>query len=206
MLRVEKLKSQHPYAANTYLISSGGEYAIIDPTVPPDQIGNCDAKERLKYIFLTHSHFDHITEVASWKEATDAIVYISRHEINGPADPFFNCNRVFFGKDDGYFGEISPMAEGDEFRLGDERLTVIELPGHTKGCIALISESCAFVGDTVFAGGGYGRWDLPSGDFVSLQASIERVMGLEASLVLYCGHGPETTVMEYTANYRNKHR
>ena len=66
MPKIKQLKSPHPFAANTYLISLGDEYAIVDPTAP----WNADYQSiNLKYILLTHAHFDHILEIESWKSA-----------------------------------------------------------------------------------------------------------------------------------------
>lgn len=51
MLKIEKLESPHPFAANSYLISSDGEYAVVDPTAPYRD-GMCEGT--VKYILLTH--------------------------------------------------------------------------------------------------------------------------------------------------------
>ena len=70
-MKVELLRSPHPFSANCYLVSSDSEYAVIDPTAPYDA-SLCDGK--VKYILLTHAHFDHILEVDSWVNATGAQV------------------------------------------------------------------------------------------------------------------------------------
>jgi glyoxylase-like metal-dependent hydrolase (beta-lactamase superfamily II) len=52
----------------------------------------------------------------------------------------------------------------------------------------------AFVGDVIFAGG-IGRTDFPDGDFEALAAGIRsKLYDLPDDTVLYCGHGPQTTV------------
>ncbi len=52
----------------------------------------------------------------------------------------------------------------------------------------------AFVGDVIFAGS-VGRTDFPDGDFDDLAAGIrEKLYTLPDDTVLYCGHGPVTTV------------
>jgi len=52
----------------------------------------------------------------------------------------------------------------------------------------------AFVGDLIFAGGGFGRYDLPGGDYVRLVDSLRRVQKLPKSITLYPGHGEAFTL------------
>ncbi|MCK5458802.1 MAG: hypothetical protein KAI20_02840, partial [Thermoplasmatales archaeon] len=61
-----------------------------------------------------------------------------------------------------------------------------------KGKKVLIS------GDTIFAHGDFGRYDLPGGNFRSLVQSIQRLSDLDI-IHLYPGHGP--IVEEYGKNH-----
>lgn len=192
-MKIELLAPSHPFSSNCYLISSAGEYAVIDPS-SPFSAEKVDGK--VKYILLTHSHFDHILEIDSWVNA-GAEVLISEREVDFLADPGRNCYRLYDGSEEGYFGKAYAVADGEEFILGNENFKLLHLPGHTIGSSAYIFSDCAFVGDTVFAGGGYGRWDLPSGDMFALYGSIKKVKELPDSLVLYSGHGEPTTVKQY---------
>lgn len=198
MLNVICKKSSVGYAANTYIISSEGEFAIIDPSLPydPSYISG-----ELKYIFLTHSHFDHMLEIDSWVKMTGAPVFVSEKEKNAPSDPIYNCYKLFLGVDRGYFGPISTMKHGDVFTLGKTTLRIISCPGHTEGSVALYSMPYLFAGDTVFEGGGYGRCDLPGGDYLKLRDSIERLLTLPDDTQLLTGHGMPTTVGEYKDYY-----
>ncbi len=198
MLNVICKKSPVGYASNTYIISSEGEYAVIDPSLPYEKTL---ISGRGKYIFLTHSHFDHMLEIDKWVEKTGAVVYISEQERNAPSDPTYNCYKLFFGSDKGYFGPVSTMKHGDVFTLGGETLRVISCPGHTEGSVTLYSAPFAFVGDTVFEGGGYGRCDLPGGDYLKLRKSIERLLTLPDDTELLPGHGAPTTVADYKEFY-----
>ncbi len=167
---------------------------MIDPSSPYD---SAKIEGRVKYVLLTHSHFDHILEINSWVDATGADVIISECEIDFLADPGKNCYRLYNGSECGYFGKARGARDGEEFTLGDERFHFLHLPGHTIGSAAYVFSNCAFVGDTVFAGGGYGRWDLPSGDMYALYNSIKKVKELPDGTVLYSGHGEPTTVRQY---------
>ena len=194
MVNVIKLRSDYPYGANCYIVSSGGECAVVDPSTRymPELV-----QGRVRYILLTHGHFDHILEVDSWREGTGAEVIVSAEDEPKLSDSMLNCYKQFFGTDEGYFGPRRTVREGDTLPLGDTSLSVSIYPGHTSGCTVYLSEGCAFVGDVVFEGGGFGRWDLPTGDRVALVESIRRITLLPEDTRLYCGHGKPTTVKEY---------
>ncbi|GGY45127.1 hydroxyacylglutathione hydrolase [Parvularcula lutaonensis] len=83
------------------------------------------------------------------------------------------------------------VAGGDEVRLGETRLRVIDVPGHTLGHIAYHSEEAgvAFVGDTLFSLG-CGR--MFEGDPETFWASLLKIRALPAETIIFCAH-------EYTA-------
>ena len=193
MLKILRPASPHNFAANTYVIRSDDEIAVIDPTVPYDRNRY---GENVKYIILTHAHFDHMLEIDSWKQS-GAEVVVSIYDKCGLSDSFRNCYRIFCGSDMGYFGEARSVKDGEVIALGSDTLTVMECPGHTAGSMSLIGEKIAFVGDTIFEGGGYGRCDLPSGDYSLLKKSIERLCALPPDTTIYSGHGKPFTVEEY---------
>ena len=84
---------------------------------------------------------------------------------------------------------ITALSEDDEIDLGGgEKLTVIHTPGHTVGSICLLGQGNLFSGDTVFADGGVGRWDLETGDYNQLLASVEKLAGMNFEN-LFPGHG-----------------
>ena len=198
MLKIEKLESPHPFAANSYLISSDGEYAVVDPTAPYRD-GMCEGT--VKYILLTHAHFDHILEVDSWVNATGAEVIISAAEADALSDPMRNCYKLYDGTDRGYFGERRGISEGDRIPLGDQTVEMLATPGHTIGSACYKIGNDVFVGDTVFAGGGFGRYDLPTGSIVMLRDSIRKILALPDGCMLYPGHGESTTAKDYKAFY-----
>lgn len=193
-MKIEHLPPSHPFSSNCYLINSGSEFAVVDPSTKYDE---AMISGKLKYILLTHSHFDHILEINEWAEKSGAEVVIFESEAAFLSDPGKNCYRLFDGSERGYFGPVKSVKDGDELTLGNEKIRVLHLPGHTEGSSAYVFDDVAFVGDTVFAGGGFGRWDLPSGDMRALFGSINRVKSLPDDMILYCGHGEPTTVKQY---------
>lgn len=195
MFEVYSYNSPHSYGSNTYVVCSDGECIVIDPSVPYSLGMLCGC--RLRYIILTHAHFDHFLEIDSWLKATGAPVLISRGDKDALGNPFRNCYRLFMGIDKGYYGDCVIISGGDELVVGADVFRVIDCPGHTPGSIALLCREHAFVGDTVFAGGSYGRYDLPGGDASALVSSIQMLCDLSCDTVLYPGHGASTTVLEY---------
>jgi glyoxylase-like metal-dependent hydrolase (beta-lactamase superfamily II) len=195
MIEIEKLKTIIPYASNSYLISSGNECAVIDPSAPfiPEQL---EGRE-LKYILLTHGHFDHFLEIDSWIAGTNARVIISKNDKESLADSHKNCYSLFLYRDNGYYGEVETVSEGDTLLLGNDQIIISEYPGHTPGSIVYTVGTDAFVGDVAFAGGGYGRFDLPGGNMKALMQSLERIIHLDDNTVLHPGHGDITTVADY---------
>jgi glyoxylase-like metal-dependent hydrolase (beta-lactamase superfamily II) len=72
--------------------------------------------------------------------------------------------------------------------------SVIHTPGHTPGGICLLGHGVLFSGDTLF-NYGIGRYDLPGGDYGQLMGSLQnRFMVLDDSIIVYPGHGPDTTI------------
>lgn len=200
MKKIEKLQSVEPYASNSYLIFSGNECAVVDPSCPFDESMLCGCK--LKYILITHGHFDHFLYIDSWQESTGAIVVVSHKDRELMADPIGNCYKLFLNSDRSYHAEAREVCDGDELILGDVRIHVDEYPGHTAGSLAYTIEECVFSGDLIFNGGGYGRCDLPSGDMHALWRSVKRIISLDGAMVIMPGHGESFTINDYKKHLR----
>ena len=85
---------------------------------------------------------------------------------------------------------------GDILQFGDIKFEVLFGPGHAPGHVAFFSKEHKVVisGDILFKGS-FGRFDLPNGHLPTLKKTITEVMfGLPDETVVYCGHGPETTI------------
>ncbi len=95
------------------------------------------------------------------------------------------------------------LDEGDRVDLGDRELTVLHLPGHTPGSIALLDEHSGtlFSGDVVYDG--YLIDDLPESDVTAYRRSMQRLAQLDVSTV-HPGHGSSfdrSRLRELTAAY-----
>jgi glyoxylase-like metal-dependent hydrolase (beta-lactamase superfamily II) len=142
-------------------------------------------------IVLTHGHFDHAGGAADFSRELDAPVYIHEEgvEMVGSGDPEVTGAWLFGAKPEPV--EALPLREGDVIEVGPVQYQVLHTPGHSRHSIALWHPPSRVLipGDTVYADGGIGRWDLRGGDYDELVASIERLADLDAE-DMYPGHGP----------------
>jgi len=150
---------------------------------------------RVEGIILTHSHWDHSGDAQKLRKLTDASVMVHRDDEYRLLKP--NENTIMqlpiaieSCKPDRY------LEDGDIIKLDDVEFEVRHTPGHTEGGICLVNhkDKLVFAGDTIFCQS-IGRTDLPGGSTELLLESItEKIMTLNDDYILYCGHGPSTTV------------
>ena len=199
-MKIEVFTPKHTFGSNMYVLTVGEDLAVIDPSVHYNEVKN-RLSGRVKYIIITHAHFDHILSIDSWVENTEATVIVGCGDAVALSDAALNCYLAFYGQNKGYFGPYKTVREGEVLTLGNEEMRIIETPGHSRGSISILTKDALFVGDVVFAGGGYGRVDLPYGDFSTLLASIKKLRNLDGNIKVYSGHGAPTDVFEIQQNF-----
>lgn len=171
------------------------EAALIDCTDYISELGavlkEYDAK--LKYILLTHGHFDHIMGVPKIKQEFGAKVYLHKDdkELVDKSDEFM----ISVGMQPFEHPEIDKyIDENEEIYLGKNKIQVIHLPGHTQGGVGYLVDGMLFAGDSIFLES-VGRTDLPGGNHKQLIESIKnKIFSLDGDTILYVGHGTNTTV------------
>lgn len=153
-----------------------------------DMIGDTD----LKYILLTHGHFDHIIGVKSVKEKYGAQVVISKED-----EPMLNSSKlslaVFCNAPQNNVEADIIVKDGDEITLGEIKIKVMATPGHTSGSVCYIAENCIFSGDTLFYCS-CGRTDFPSGSHEQMMSSLQKLKALDGDYKVYTGHNNLTTL------------
>ena len=185
------------FASNTYLLTDdcATAAAVIDPSVPYRTVrAALGAMPPVRYLLLTHAHFDHMMCLDEWRRETGAPLALSAAEAPGLQLPQWNLSLMAFGHAVDYGKADLLLQDGEELRLGEETVQMVLVPGHTTGGCAYAAGDALFVGDTVFADGGIGRCDFFGGDETVLRASVQRLLAYPPGTRLYPGHGPSTTV------------
>lgn len=177
------------FHSNTYILSNRLEAAVVDPSAP---LGEIDAvlKENyltLRYILLTHAHFDHFMTLDSLRCTTKAPLYIHKADASALADSELNASAAF-GMEYYALSADELLSDGDTLPLGGERIEVISTPGHTQGSVCYLSGDVLVTGDTLFESG-YGRYDLPGGDGAALLSSLKLLSARRDDPTIYPGHG-----------------
>lgn len=182
------------YECNSYLIKDR-TWLLVD-TGTENNVGNLvkliskeGGLEKVKQVLLTHSHYDHAGGAAKVGELTKAKILLHPLEGRRISSGDMSVAMACFGESINEF-DWSPIDEGGTINTGDARFDVLHLPGHSEGSIGLWEKESRslIVGDTVFADGGIGRYDLPTGNLGELRNSIERISELGVK-DLYPGHG-----------------
>lgn len=153
-----------------------------------DMIGDTE----LKYILLTHGHFDHIIGVKGVKERYGAKVVISKED-----EPMLNSAKLslaaFCDATQNNVDADVIVKDGDEIALGETKIKVMATPGHTSGSVCYIAENCIFSGDTLFYCS-CGRTDFPSGSPEQMMSSLQKLKALDGDYKVYTGHNNLTTL------------
>lgn len=178
-----------PIGTCCYVLSLPGrtDCAVIDPGGEAERVRDATQGRQIAAILLTHGHFDHIGAVKALMSQTTALLV---HEADAPllCDPEQNASWLV-GEAVTAPAPTRLLTDGDEIDCAGLRLTVLHTPGHTQGSVCYRLADALFTGDTLFAGGGYGRTDLPGGSAASLRASLRRLLPVAAACAVYPGHG-----------------
>lgn len=183
-------------AENCYLLldEASGEAAVIDPGFVNDRLLGEIAKYKVRWILLTHGHFDHIEGVDRLRALTGAPSAAFRTEGAFAAAPAQNGSLLMFGR---------PIActvdrlleDGETIHVGAVPVQVLHTPGHTAGGCCYVTPEAVFTGDTLM-GYSVGRCDLPTGDEAALAVSLQKLAALPGDPAICGGHGPVTRLSE----------
>ncbi len=170
---------QVPALQNNYfyfiICDQTGEAAIVDS--PDASLTRSIAKKEgfnLTTILNTHHHWDHIGANEDLLSNPIGAAVLQKLNVYG-----FERDRERIP------GLTHAVREGDVVKIGNVSLRVMEIPGHTSGHIAYVTDGAVFSGDTIFVAG-CGR--LFEGTPAQMHTSLQKLQALPDETLVYGAH------------------
>jgi glyoxylase-like metal-dependent hydrolase (beta-lactamase superfamily II) len=174
-------RSMHEqFLSNTYLVvdAPGGAAVLVDAGGPVEPLlaRLDDLRARLELVLLTHSHFDHVSELDAVLDRHPHARALA-HELEG-------------------LEAAEAIAPGDAVEAGSVRTRALHTPGHTAGMLSFVVDGVGvFTGDTLFKGSVGGVRAPGHTTFEDLRTSImDGLMRLPPDTAVHPGHTEATTV------------
>lgn len=202
MNRIEKF-TFNLFSENTYILwdDESKEAIIVDPgcfnQIEKNTLVNFISSEDLTvtYLINTHCHIDHIFGCKFVKQKYNPTFLIPEGDLPLLQNAVKQAEMFMVEIDipptpDNY------LTEDLELTLNQSEIKFIFTPGHSPGefCIYLNKENILISGDVLFKDI-IGRTDLWGGDYDTLINSINtKLLVLPSDVVVYPGHGEETTI------------
>ncbi len=203
-----------PYPPNVHLVVDGKEGALIDAGFADEESISKRLEMlrefsgvKVRYIVITHHHFDHASGAHRLREATGARIVMHKDEaplleraaneelpsdIDVPEEAKEYRERVRQWRRDSAEGTPDEVvSDGDTVRVGGLTLRMVHTPGHTAGHLTpfLEEEKVLFAGDNVLGMGTTVVPPPPHGDMGQYVESLRKMQSLGPEM-LCCGHGP----------------
>lgn len=203
-----------PYPPNVHLVVDGAEGALIDAGFSDEQSISKRLEMlrgvpglNLRYIVITHHHFDHASGAHKLREATGARVVMHEHEaelldraaleelpsdVEVPEEAKAWHDRTVEWRLEASKGKADLLVQdGAELQVGSLTLRMVHTPGHTAGHLSPFLEEgrVLFAGDNVLGVGTTVVPPPPHGDMAQYVESLGKMQSLNAE-VMCCGHGP----------------
>ncbi|KXB86701.1 MBL fold metallo-hydrolase [Veillonella sp. DNF00869] len=176
------------YKTNCYILKENGYALIIDPGFHGQRIMK-ELQDMVPVgIVLTHGHADHICAVDTLVEAYHIPVYMHPKD----EELLLVKRRMPSGYKERFTSPYIALEEGP-LQIGSFSLNVWEVPGHSAGSVFVGYKHILFTGDTLFKGT-IGKVNTYNGDSKAMEKTLQKIMTLDPSYVIYPGHGSSTTL------------
>lgn len=166
-----------------FILSDAAGQTVISIDTPDENVITDFLEKKgwgLSYILNTHHHHDHVGGNIALKKRWGCHIFCSTYDFKNERIP----------------GADEAVKDGDNIQLGDFRIKVLDVPGHTLGHVAYYfpDQNRIFVGDTLFALG-CGRLFEGSPDIMC--QSLDKIMGLPDETLVYCAHEYTKSNLEF---------
>lgn len=124
------------YEASTHILETEDGLILIDPgyfETLPNVLENIRAvglnEKDIKYIIISHAHYDHMDATKALVEITNAKTFIGKKDLPLLKGEIFHYPLRSFEPD-------VLLEDGDVIELGNTRIRCMETPGHTDGTMS----------------------------------------------------------------------
>ena len=166
------------YQENCYFLVKGNDLIIVDPGSEYTKLNNIIKNNNLnlKAILITHAHFDHIGALKDLIEDYNVPVYYNNVNDEITTDKLINVQEK-------------------KYSIDNFNFEVIYTKGHRNDCVTyyFYEDNIMFTGDFLFKES-VGRVDLEYADSKQMRESIEKIKKYDNNIIIYPGHGEETTL------------
>ncbi len=176
------------YKTNCYILKENGYALIIDPGFHGQRIMKELQDVTPVGIVLTHGHADHICAVDTLVESYHIPVYMHAKD----EELLLVKRRMPSGYKERFTSPYVALEEGP-LQIEPFSLHVWEVPGHSAGSVFIGYKHILFTGDTLFKGT-IGKVNTYNGDSKAMEKTLQKIMTLDPSYVIYPGHGSSTTL------------
>jgi len=184
--RIERLREISPFGNNSYIISDSrdiGSVIVVDAPLGSESTVQAIGDREVEALLFTHHHGDHWQGFETLRAITSAPAYAGATEINLDPDK-----------------QIRPIAEGQIFKLGENKIIAMHTPGHTPGSTCFLVGGAVLTGDVLFPGGP-GLTGSNEDLLTSVKSITSRLHPLAPQTVVLPGHGGTTTIFESRWEY-----
>ena len=185
---------QEKLSQNSYLIVDEKDAILIDAGAFIENIEEnlrmFNPKPKLRAVFITHCHFDHVAQLDNilTKYKCPAYIFKDGKSMLYDENKNLSCLDIPFkikNKQD-----VKTFLDSESFEFGNINITCYNTPGHSVDSSCFVVGENMFTGDTIFRVE-VGRTDLYSSDENVQRISLERLKNDLSNGVntFYPGHG-----------------